>query len=352
MVTRSRLAWKPNSKGYYERNIGWKQTKNGKLQQHKFLLGTDLREAQKRERKLRELWEEYERGRREKRPLWPPGLLDVAKKVAKGAAEVAIPRKPNEMQMTYADRIRRLQSAFPVITFVPVDFHAHEVGVEALSALEALPGVADSLVLSQKATDVSVMRTWIEANARLEEIGLGWSGKQLRLEASPSTKDDHPQSAEDQKPIAVNSGPTGALHAALRDYVKWIEEEYFRDELGGITAWGATRTRQVKRLIAHHRDGPLATLDYEAVDKLFAYWRRRPLRKNSGKSVTAKSASHHISELKRFLIWLHKSSRYAWRKPEGFEDVSTRVAAFPGDKEKSLQQVNTFLLDELVLLMK
>ena len=59
--SRSRLQWKPDPRGYFTRQIGWKISRSGKTQQHKFILGTDRREAEARERKLRELWDQFEK---------------------------------------------------------------------------------------------------------------------------------------------------------------------------------------------------------------------------------------------------------------------------------------------------
>ena len=58
IVSRTRKKWKPDSRGYYTRQIGWVVSKSGNKQQ-KFLLGKDLREAEFRERKLRELWDRF-----------------------------------------------------------------------------------------------------------------------------------------------------------------------------------------------------------------------------------------------------------------------------------------------------
>ena len=96
MATRARRNWKPDSRGYYNRSIGWEQSKSGKIQQHKFILGTNLREAEKRERKLRELWDAYAAGCDEDRPFWTNDLMAIAKRIAKGVPDVPIPRGPQE----------------------------------------------------------------------------------------------------------------------------------------------------------------------------------------------------------------------------------------------------------------
>lgn len=57
MPTRSRRTWKPNNAGVYERQVGWKLSRNGKRVEHKFRFACALKEAQRREQKLVELWE-------------------------------------------------------------------------------------------------------------------------------------------------------------------------------------------------------------------------------------------------------------------------------------------------------
>ena len=136
----------------------------------------------------------------------------------------------------------------------------------------------------------------------------------------------------------------GSLHSALRAYKDSVEKEYYRPEHERITEWGQTQVRQIETLIEHCKNRPLADLDADGVEELIAHWRRRPLRKNSEEPIKAKSASNYISVLKRFFGWLHKSSRYDWRKPEDFNDISTKVAQLTSDSAKNLQQVRVRLI--------
>ncbi len=119
---------KPDARGYYTRQIGWKLSRTGKLQQHKFLLGKDRREAEIRERKLRELWDRYETTAGTSRPTWPDGLMVIAERVAKGSSEIVVQRLPGEMQSSYVNRILRMQSLYPVICFIAEDQAAFDVG--------------------------------------------------------------------------------------------------------------------------------------------------------------------------------------------------------------------------------
>ncbi|MEZ6126977.1 MAG: hypothetical protein R3C49_27995, partial [Planctomycetaceae bacterium] len=139
MPTRTRRTWKPDSRGYYSRQLGWVRSPSGKFQQHKFLLGTDRNEAERRERKLRELWDIYSASCIEERPLWPDDLLDVARRIARGIPDISIARRPNEQEYVYAARIRKLQATYPVILFLPEDERGFEIGRGILDRFEAVP---------------------------------------------------------------------------------------------------------------------------------------------------------------------------------------------------------------------
>lgn len=55
----------------------------------------------------------------------------------------------------------------------------------------------------------------------------------------------------------------------------------------------------------------------------------------------------------RFLTWLHSTSEFEWTKPQAFNDFDRRIRRLPSDHvKKSLEQVDTFSLDELRLLMR
>lgn len=139
MASRSRLQWKPDPRGYFTRQIGWKISRSGKTQQHKFILGTDRREAEARERKLRELWDQFEKTSSIPRPTWPEGLLRIAERVAKGDREMPVPRLLNESHHSYATRIIRMQVMYPVICFLPEDKPAYDTGVAASKMFEVIP---------------------------------------------------------------------------------------------------------------------------------------------------------------------------------------------------------------------
>lgn len=261
MATRTRRNWKPDPRGYYARQIGWERSKSGKLQQHKFLLGTDRKEAERRERKLRELWDRFVEGSTDTRPLWPDDLMVVAKRIAKGIPEIPIPRGVNEKQCDYAARIQRMQAKYPVVLFLPEDQHAFEVGQAALEMFEAIPD--GDVTLSP--VDADVIHALGQAANRLAEAGIAvppelaaltvstnGNGKPLFGTMKPHEAPPIPKTEKQSKPVvraneassrpeAVESRPSrtasATLYQAFRSYQKFLDKEYFRPETEQISPW-------------------------------------------------------------------------------------------------------------------
>ncbi len=366
MATRTRRSWKPDPRGYYSRRVGWHRSGTGKLTQPKFILGTDRQQAEVRERKLRELWEQFEADKEESRPLWPDDLLIVAKRVAKGLNEVPVPRGPKERQVTYADRLRRMQAKYPVISFVPDDRRAYEVGLAALESFEEIP-VSDDLagvVESLKNVDVNKATAWQESHAAMQAAGI----KQLpdvdvmSLPIKGTNEASSDRQAPRFEPVVrknrdeggrTSTPPSATLHQAIRSYQKYVCREFHRPELCQISSWGRTQVRQLDTLMKHHADALLTSVDRPAVNELVGYWRRRPCKTGTDTPMTSKSCGNYLSALLRFLKWLDGASNFDWVKPTALSDLDTRVRRLASDHAgRSLEQVKTFSLDELRLLIR
>lgn len=374
MATRARRSWKPDNRGYFSRQLGWERSRAGKLQQHKFLLGTDRKEAERRERKLCELWDTFSASCTEDRPLWPEDLLIIAKRIAKGTPEIPIPRGPGEKQHQYAARIQRMQAKYPVVLFLPEDQHAFEIGQAALELFEAIP--ADLGNIPIRTADIEVAQALEDAKKRLAEAGLSFPAELAVLSASAQApgeplpgrlKPSDPAARRVPRPTparpaalpnrgaaaAASRTPTATLYQALKAYQKFLHQEYLDPELENVSAWGRTQIRQTKNLMTHHSDQLLTRLDGDAVTELVGYWRRRPCKIGTKEPMTPKAASNFLGTLLRFFKWLDTSSQFDWNKPFAFNDIDTKVRRFPSDHaKKSLAQVDTFSLDELKLLMR
>ncbi len=263
MATRSKIKWTKDSQGQYPRQIGWKRNEKGQYVQHKFRLGDDLKEAQKREQRLQEFWQQIETNYAgEGRPSWNGFTLSIAKQIAKGTVQIVIPRMSKTTPESYARWLHRLQRHYPMISIVGEDEEAYVTGAVAnksrtLAEIEKIQAVA---------------------------FNVGNIGEY------------------DLTPTA-----NGTLHEAMRAYISWIEKDYHRPELGRISGNGRTKIRQTETLMGRHPDIPLSKLDEATIEDMIRFWRQRPIKKGSDKAITKKSAENYIGELKRFLKWLHKS---------------------------------------------
>jgi hypothetical protein len=306
--TRTRQNWKLDDQGEYPRQVGWKYSRNQKLIQHKFRLGADLKEAKRHEQKLLELWNRVETTNSTpgKPVIWSPFTLSIAKQIAKGKVQIEVPRAMHDAPEAYARYVHRVQRHYPMVSFVAEDEEAYVGGAAANR--------------SRVQTEIDKIESFHLHTGNISEFDL--------------TPTD------------------GTLHESMRAYIAWIKKDYFRPELGRITANGRTKVRQVETLMDRHADVPLSRLDEEAVEELIRFWRQRPLKKGRDRPITKKSAENYISELRRFLKWLHKSKQFEWRKSENFDEIKTRVDPTPHEQQKRLVQVDTFSLDELVLLSK
>lgn len=351
MVTRARTEWRPNKQGYYTRQIGWKFSESTRRHfQHKFTLGRELTEAQWRENRLTELWQRFERSQSEQRPIWPVHLLDIAKQIAKGNRQYVVAMRSNEMPVSYAGRIQRLEADYPVVSYTAQNERAFEVGKECLRVLEGIEPNAEGVV--GESIDVNHFNRYAAAERLLENAGLlatqPWWGKSSSVENQPAPR-QRIQAAPTTPQNHMAEGDPGSLHMAMREYVRWLEDTLHDDSTDSISGWGNSQRRQTNRLIEHHQDRNLDTVGFECVDEMIRYWRGRPKKKGGTSQMKAKTCGHMISQLRRFFDWLH-TSRFAWRKPHDYSEIRTTVKRVATDIQSSLEQVDTFSLAELILL--
>lgn len=348
MATRRRTAWKPDHSGQYPKQIGWKLSGSGKRVQHKFRLGSHQREAERREARLRNLWDVIERRVSDFQfdgPLWSELTLDWAKQIAGGVYPPRIAIEPGELARDYAHRVLALRHAFTGFPLDPADVSTFEIGLQQIQADPRTNGEfiqTPSREHRLKPKDCPSVVDPADKKASDAPLWLGPNEVVLVREHSTS-----------HSPADQDSGDR--LHAALKAYEDYIRVDYARpiDENGTeVSDWGHTQLRQVKTLLAHHDDVALSQLDLKGLDDLFGYWRRRPNKLGSDAPVTRDSAGNLIALLRRFLDWLHRNPDYDWRRPDDYDTLSTKVAKIQADRKGGLQQVDTFSIDELATLME
>ncbi len=106
-------------------------SRNGKLIQHKFRLGADLKEAKRREQKLLELWGQVEKDSASQPIVWTPFVLDLGKQIAKRKFQIEVPRKPHDSPQAYARYLHRLQRHYPMVSLIVEEEEACVSGAAA-----------------------------------------------------------------------------------------------------------------------------------------------------------------------------------------------------------------------------
>lgn len=319
MPTRTKTKWKPDSRGRYPRELGYKRNKAGKLVPHKFYLGTDLAQAKRRNSRLEELWEKIEADHEKFGWAleWNSLTLTIGREIAKGNYQIVVPRNRNQPD-SYAAYINRLQNSFTMVSFVPEldEEETYRVGAEV------------------------ARKKWKDGmKGRLREFRADEERRMVKFGAITANE--------------VFSGED-TLHEALDDYIEHIKAVSVLPGTDTLSDYGHARIQNVGRLKEKHSNVRLSeTQNFDAVQAMIDVWRLRPMVKNSDppRPIKKKTAQHHIAELMRFFRWLNRSSLYEWRKPNDFDELATNVKQSPSENSQNCHtQVSTYKVDELKLL--
>jgi hypothetical protein len=274
-------------------------------------LGEDREKAEIANLRIEQLWRQIEAWRNEgggngSKPIWDEYTLAIGKAVASGATTFVVPVDGMRPE-AYVRFVRILRDRFGSVISIVGDDEVHERGVEEL----------------KRSFDLSA---------------------QLLANAARFTRE--------KAMGVVNAGPT--LYQALDAYAAWLGREYVvvTESEPRLTDWGVAQIASVKRLREHHQDIALTTLGYSALEEMFRHWRQRPMVKGRNKRMSKDAAEGHVYQLKQFVKWLHASEEFAWRRPEDYDAIKTKV---DGDKDKiarrlATAQVDVYTLDELCLL--
>lgn len=305
---------KPDSKGRYRPYLGWKVGDDGVRRQHRFNLGADRREAERRMARLRELWEENEKVAGE--PTWTPFALSAANSIAQGDYKIpyrldaATAEAMEEPVAEYAQTIHILREQFPSLEIVPGDPELYAEGVRRNTTVvkETLKALEDGF----------------------REYGT-----------------ISPKSSLPERLIS------GTLHEALDAYAEHdIKRHNVRPGSDRLTLYGNLRLERVKRFQEHHEDISLSSLNYDRCEEMIRYWRQRPCRKDSDKITSKDNARHHIGELLRFFRWLDQTDRFPWLMPRGVERIDRTILGTDSERAVRLSaiQKTTYSVSELATL--
>ena len=299
--------------------------RNQKGYSEKFSLGFDLKEAEKRESLIRELWAHQERHTDPFLPFgfhWTPKYLKAAKAIAKGKPPVLPPTyKAKTDPAKYVDAVNEIGDEFS-----PSDPSLYEKGVKQVS----------------------------------QEIGVRRESLSVRENAE-------------------RTGQTVAeTIAAFRDYLhtKALEPD------GALSTWGKTRLTQLgswANYLAEAfriKDGKKERRDLLDLDlgmvtlpicqEMVDVIRSRPItfqsrlkkRKNSNSKLTRltpKSASSIIKVISLFFDWLDSSDDFHWIEPRKFRKLEKKPVPIT-DEEKYLRsqkkKLSTLPDEDIELLSK
>lgn len=296
----------PDPQGRYRPYLGWKIGEDGKKRQHRFNLGTDRKEAERRLAKLRELFDENCRVVRE--DLWSPLALSYAEEIAQGRHRITyFPPPPGlciEDPVTdYAQMLQVDRDRFPSLDLIPSDPTLH----------------AESVRRGQQ----GIVRDRIrELEAELRELGALGSKESLPEELIP-----------------------GSLHEALDDYEASIAGHNLRPGSSDLTPYGRLRLARVKRFRKAHDDIPLSALTHDACTAMVAYWRGRPI---GMRGVTSRdNARHHVGELIRFFKWLDRTGKYRWQMPRGLGHVDRKIGKTDAERKLSVITKRVYSAEQL-----
>jgi hypothetical protein len=339
MATRTGRLTRPDRSGQYARQLGWKHNSRQQKVQHKFRLGTDRREAERRDELLRQLWERLEAEAGQQAALWDDYTLEIAKAVAKGIDRIPLPPlMEEESAISYAQRLQTTQDRFPFLKFQPTDEQRYAEGIgERAFQLKDIVLRGDPADYFQSYLEKKVLSPPLQPTS---ETGIVAYDYQPLLQPASSSS---PQAREDN----------ATLHQALDSYEAWIREHYFDIDLNDITEHAHTKIGQVRTFKSRHEDLPLHKIDYNQIEGMYRFWRQRPLKMTHDGTqvrISRHSIRHYIGELHRFFKWLHRCGEFSWRKPEDFNDIDRRIPQDTEMVKQRIRNVDTFRLEELQLL--
>ena len=341
MATRTGRLSRPDAQGQYVRQIGWKLNDKGRRVQHKFRLGSDKLEAQRRDDRLRQLWQQIEKEAGDADALWDALTLGIAKHVANGMDRILLdPLQNEEKPAAYTRRLQAIQDRFPFLRFSPSDEKRYAQGI------------------GEKAYD---RRDIVLFDTPSERYWSQWDPADLRVAPPLRSQTEVPvaYSSYSQmfpasyQPVPPPADDGATLHQAMEAYVEWIKEHYFDAESNDISEYAHTKIGQVETLKSRHDDVPLRDIDYEYIEGMYRFWRRRPLKNTRGgqqERISRVSVRHYIGELHRFFKWVHRTRHFSWKKPEDFEEIDRSVPPDTDSVKRSIRSVDTFRLEELQLL--
>jgi hypothetical protein len=302
-----------DSRGNYRSDIGWKPKDGGGFKQHTFYFGTDQTMAQIRYLTTRRCWDAVETrwGRlptasRGTRPLWSSLTVAIAKAVAAGNEAYYLEPEAYAVECGFTEQHQSVDLAW----------------------------------WKQLQEDFNMIRLCLADEKQAGQVEGAREARKARAE----------RLADESAATVVSSGQT--LHLALDAFAAWHQENYKTPD-GRPTYHAYVAGERIKAIKKLAPDLSLEAFGLDEIERLIATWKNRPL-SSRGKPYSVSCCKHHLKLIRGFVKWLHRSERFAWRKPLDYEAEAVNIRPTPEEKSKRVAtaQVAIYTVEELATLWK
>jgi hypothetical protein len=268
---------------------------------------------------------------------WSPLALWIAEQIKKGVQPAPLPPLPELLKSIYQEA--RIDYRFGYIAQLFSGPHeSHPATISELRWQDAFR-LLNQLMEAYPSVPWTMPQHHIEETARFHE-------KAAREAITTTAKVRSQKPPETKIPLIP-----GTFHQALKEYYKHRKAHFTK--AGEFDGSGHYMLGLTENFQKRQPNVPLAMLDFTRCQEIYDFWRNRPLNLRTNKPLSKKHCSSHIGELKRFFTWLHTSDKFAWRRPEDFDLIETKIQKLPSDRRSIHDiEIKTFTIDHLKLLYK
>jgi hypothetical protein len=145
---------------------------------------------------------------------------------------------------------------------------------------------------------------------------------------------------------------SASFYDSLDAFKQHLEATGAKNDAGKFTNYVYSRLALIKTIKMHTEDFPLRTLTTPKWQSIISTWTNRP-QTQRGNRGSKDWVNDVIKLLKKYAKWLHIDPQFKWKKPDGFDDVDSKVVALPSDtKMEAFQTISvpTYSPEELALI--
>lgn len=305
-----------DSRGNFQRDLGWKATETG-FSQPRFYLGKKHSEAAINVLRLERAWLAVEtrwqkmRARQAEgfvwddetpRPLWDETTLRIGQAIARGELVVRLDL-PTGLRDGTSELTLQMSSSW----------------------------------LLELQDDFGMVRLELADQAKQDLADAHHAAKAKK----------HADRAEWERRFVVSSKAT--LHQALDSYGEALRKKYVQVGGGGLSPSGKGFLNVLLFVKKNYRDVALKGLDCAELEAMQHFFEGRPPTAK-GEPISAEWVKKCLKCVRNFVKWLHRTSEYSWRKPQDYEVSPARIASTPEENARGASRVSTFTVEELATL--